>query len=65
MAGIESWPAFCRDCLGDAKADAACPNCGSTRVLAHPELDEIEINPLIVWPRGGGVLALDALMHAR
>lgn len=43
MAGIESWPAFCRDCLTDAKADAPCPNCGSTRVLAHPELDTLSI----------------------
>jgi len=43
MAGIENWPAFCRDCLGDAVADAACPNCGSTRVLAHPELDSLAI----------------------
>ncbi len=34
-------------------------------MLAHPELDEIEINPLIVRPRGDGVLALDALLHAR
>jgi acyl-CoA synthetase (NDP forming) len=34
-------------------------------MLAHPQLDEIEINPLIVRPRGAGVLALDALMHAR
>ena len=34
-------------------------------MLAHPALDEIEINPLILRPRGGGVLALDALMHAR
>ena len=34
-------------------------------MLAHSELDEIEINPLIVRPRGQGVLALDALMHAR
>jgi len=34
-------------------------------MLAHPELDEIEINPLILRPRGEGVLALDALMHAR
>ena len=34
-------------------------------MLAHSELDEIEINPLIVRPRGAGVLALDALMHAR
>ena len=43
MAGIESWPAFCRDCLSDAKADAPCPHCGSTRVLAHPELDALAI----------------------
>jgi acyl-CoA synthetase (NDP forming) len=34
-------------------------------MLAHPALDEVEINPLIVRPRGAGVLALDALMHAR
>jgi acyl-CoA synthetase (NDP forming) len=34
-------------------------------MLAYPPLDEIEINPLIVRPRGAGVLALDALMHAR
>ena len=43
MAGIESWPAFCRDCLTDARSDAPCPNCGSTRVLAHPELDILAI----------------------
>ena len=43
MAGIESWPAFCRDCLSDAIADAPCPSCGSTRVLAHPELDKLAI----------------------
>jgi acyl-CoA synthetase (NDP forming) len=34
-------------------------------MLAHPALDEVEINPLIVRPRGAGILALDALMHAR
>ena len=43
MAGIETWPGFCRDCLGEAVADAACPNCGSTRVLAHPELNNLAI----------------------
>ena len=37
------WPAFCRDCLADASADAPCPNCGSTRILAHPELDTLAI----------------------
>src|SRR5262249_33885018 len=43
VAGIESWPAFCRDCLSDARPDAPCPNCGGTRILAHPELDELSI----------------------
>jgi DNA polymerase-4 len=42
MAGIESWPGFCRDCLTDT-AEAPCPNCGSTRVLSHPELDTLSI----------------------
>jgi len=43
MAGIEGWPAFCRDCLGDAVVDEPCANCGSTRVLAHPELSSLAI----------------------
>jgi len=55
MAGIESWPAFCRDCLADARPDAdsfngapahayaLCPNCGGTRILAHPELETLAI----------------------
>jgi acetate---CoA ligase (ADP-forming) len=34
-------------------------------MLADPALLEIEINPLLVRPRGQGVVALDALMHAR
>src|SRR6202163_291961 len=40
---IKDWPAFCRDCLSDAQADQPCPSCGSTRVLAHPELDRLAI----------------------
>jgi DNA polymerase-4 len=43
MAGVTEWPAFCRDCLSDARADAACPSCGSTRVIAHPELETLAI----------------------
>ncbi len=43
MAGIKDWPAFCRDCLSDATADQPCPSCGSTRILAHPELDRLAI----------------------
>jgi DNA polymerase-4 len=40
---FEAWPAFCRDCLSDARADAPCSSCGSTRVLAHPELETLAI----------------------
>lgn len=43
MAGIEAWPAFCRDCLADARPDEACPGCGGSRILAHPELDTLAI----------------------
>jgi DNA polymerase-4 len=43
MAGIADWPAFCRDCLSDAQAGEACASCGSTRVIAHPELDTLTI----------------------
>lgn len=43
MAGLTAWPAFCRDCLTDAVADAPCPACGSTRVIAHPELHTLSI----------------------
>jgi DNA polymerase-4 len=43
MAGVTEWPAFCRDCLSDARADAPCPSCGSTRVIAHPELETLAI----------------------
>jgi DNA polymerase IV len=37
------WPAFCRNCLADARPDAPCEACGSTRVLAHPELATLSI----------------------
>ena len=43
MAGITAWPAFCRDCLSDAQAGEACASCGSTRILAHPELESLAI----------------------
>ena len=38
-----AWPAFCRDCLTDASFETACPNCGGTRILAHPELNSLAI----------------------
>lgn len=43
MAGVESWPAFCRDCLSDVAQGSTCAQCGSTRVLAHPELGTLSI----------------------
>ena len=43
MAGVTEWAAFCRDCLSDARAGEPCPACGSTRVVAHPELEQLSI----------------------
>jgi DNA polymerase-4 len=40
---VADWPSFCRDCLGEARADQPCPSCGGTRILAHPELDSLAI----------------------
>lgn len=40
---VEDWPAFCRDCLQDASPEAPCPNCGGSRILAHPELESLAI----------------------
>jgi len=42
VAGVETWPGFCRDCLSGA-AQAPCPSCGSSRVIAHPEIDTLAI----------------------
>lgn len=32
----------------------------SCLAMEHPEIQEIEINPLIVYPRGQGVMAIDS-----
>ena len=40
---MTAWPAFCRECLSDATAGEPCPACGSTRVIAHPELHQLAI----------------------
>ncbi|MGB3245832.1 MAG: DNA polymerase IV [Sulfitobacter sp.] len=36
-------PALCRDCLSDIPAQRRCTNCGSPRVLSHPELHSLSI----------------------
>ncbi|HLH98904.1 MAG TPA: acetate--CoA ligase family protein [Xanthobacteraceae bacterium] len=46
-----------------AVAEAACRLDGL--IGAHPEIAEIDINPLIVYPNRDGVVAVDALMVVR
>jgi acyl-CoA synthetase (NDP forming) len=50
-----------RDVAAAAEAVAAL----GRFVLAHPEIAEIDINPLMVLAAGEGVLALDALIAVR
>ena len=49
----------------DVEAVAATAAKLGALMLAMPEIDEIEINPLTVYARGQGVVALDALMQTR
>ncbi|MCA1910063.1 MAG: DNA polymerase IV [Magnetospirillum sp.] len=36
-------PALCRDCCRPFKSGDDCPRCGSTRIVAHPELFDLTI----------------------
>ncbi|MFC6689063.1 DNA polymerase IV [Jhaorihella thermophila] len=36
-------PALCRDCLSELQDNRRCPNCGSPRVVSHPELFDLTI----------------------
>lgn len=49
---------------GSAKADISAVKQVIARLsqlsLDHPEISEIEINPLIVYPEGGGTISLDS-----
>jgi acetate---CoA ligase (ADP-forming) len=57
LAGMRGAPPLDIAALAEAAAKLGA------LMLAYPELAEIEINPLILRPRGAGVVALDALMH--
>jgi acetyltransferase len=46
----------------DIDAAAKCIESVAAAMLAHPEIDEIEINPLRVFAEGRGAFPLDALM---
>ena len=32
-------------------------------VRSHPEIEEVEINPIVLFPKGAGAMALDALIR--
>jgi acetate---CoA ligase (ADP-forming) len=46
----------------DMEAAAAVLSTLGALLRGHPEIEEIDINPLLVYPKGAGTVALDALM---
>ncbi|HZY11421.1 MAG TPA: acetate--CoA ligase family protein [Beijerinckiaceae bacterium] len=46
----------------DVRAAAQAARAIGRLMLTHPEIDEIDVNPLMVHPRGEGATALDALV---
>ena len=59
LAGARGKPSADIDALAD------CVEAVATLMLEHPEVSEIEINPLRVFERGRGAIPLDALMVVR
>jgi acyl-CoA synthetase (NDP forming) len=58
LRGTRGFPAL--DCAAVANTVALV----GQLMLARPELAEIDINPLIVYPKDRGVIAVDALLVA-
>lgn len=47
----------------DVKAAAEVAARLGAFMLAHPEIAEIDLNPVVVYPEGGGVVVLDAVIE--
>lgn len=59
LTGYRGKPALDLDAIADIAAKLG------QFASAHPEVAEIDINPLVVYPRGEGAIAVDALIVAR
>jgi acetate---CoA ligase (ADP-forming) len=56
LHGFRNMPAV------DVRAAAQAARAIGQLMLTHPEIDEIDVNPLMVHSHGGGATALDALI---
>jgi succinyl-CoA synthetase beta subunit len=59
LRGVRGRPAVDVEALADVASRVAAA------MMARPEINEIDINPLTVLPSGQGAIALDALIVTR
>ena len=65
LKGAALLQGFRGDSPRDIESAAAIAAALGAFVRAHPEVSEIDINPVVVYPEGQGALALDALIYVR